>query len=67
MVLEQPFGMPQVINDGVSIARAIELPDLVENAGAQLIKEVAGKTNDTAGDGTTTATVLTRELVKCAG
>ena len=56
--------MPQVINDGVSIARAIELSDLIENAGAQLIKEVAGKTNDSAGDGTTTATVLTRELIK---
>lgn len=53
----------QVINDGVSIARAIELEDAIENAGAQLIKEVAGRTNDAAGDGTTTASVLARELI----
>lgn len=53
----------QVINDGVSIARAIELEDAVENAGAQLIKEVAGRTNDAAGDGTTTASVLAREMI----
>lgn len=51
MVLEQAYGVPQVINDGVSIARAIDLEDPVENAGAQLIKEVAGRTNDAAGDG----------------
>jgi chaperonin GroL len=63
VVLEQKFGVPQVINDGVSIARAIELPDPVENAGAQLIKEVAGRTNDSAGDGTTTASVLAREMI----
>jgi len=63
VVLEQSFGVPKVINDGVSIARAIELPDPVENAGAQLIKEVAGRTNDSAGDGTTTASVLARELI----
>lgn len=63
MVLEQKFGTPQVINDGVSIARAIELRDPVENAGAQLIKEVAGRTNDSAGDGTTTASVLAREMI----
>jgi chaperonin GroL len=62
-VLEQDYGVPQVINDGVSIARAIELEDPVENAGAQLIKEVAGRTNDSAGDGTTTATVLAREMI----
>ena len=54
----------QVINDGVTIARAIELPDPVENAGAQLIKEVAGRTNDSAGDGTTTASVLAREMIR---
>jgi len=53
----------QVINDGVSIARAIELEDALENAGAQLIKEVAGRTNDAAGDGTTTASVLAREMI----
>ncbi|KAG1651992.1 hypothetical protein FOA52_009247 [Chlamydomonas sp. UWO 241] len=63
VVLEQKFGVPLVINDGVSIARAIDLPDPVENAGAQLIKEVAGRTNDSAGDGTTTAAVLAREMV----
>jgi chaperonin GroL len=63
VVLEQKFGVPQVINDGVSIARAIELADPVENAGAQLIKEVAGRTNDSAGDGTTTAAVLAREMI----
>lgn len=63
VVLEQPYGVPQVINDGVSIARAIELEDAVENAGAQLIKEVAGRTNDAAGDGTTTASVLAREMI----
>jgi chaperonin GroL len=64
VVLEEKFGMPQVINDGVTIARAIELLDPVENAGAQLIKEVAGRTNDSAGDGTTTASVLAREMIK---
>jgi len=63
VVLEQPMGVPLVINDGVSIARAIELQDPVENAGAQLIKEVAGRTNDSAGDGTTTASVLAREMI----
>jgi chaperonin GroL len=63
VVLEQDYGVPQVINDGVSIARAIDLEDPVENAGAQLIKEVAGRTNDAAGDGTTTATVLAREMI----
>jgi hypothetical protein len=65
VVLGDKFGIPQVINDGVSIARAISLPDPAENAGAQLIKEVAGKTNDSAGDGTTTACVLARELIMC--
>lgn len=63
VVLEQSYSVPQVINDGVSIARAIELEDAVENAGAQLIKEVAGRTNDSAGDGTTTASVLAREMI----
>merc|ERR1712023_495490 len=64
VVVEEEYGMPLVINDGVTIARAIDLPDPVENAGAQLIKEVAGRTNDSAGDGTTTASILARELVK---
>lgn len=63
VVLEQSYGVPQVINDGVSIAKAIDLEDACENAGAQLIKEVAGRTNDAAGDGTTTAAVLARELI----
>ncbi|KAK9801314.1 hypothetical protein WJX73_000940 [Symbiochloris irregularis] len=63
VVLQQEYGVPQVINDGVSIARAITLEDPIENAGAQLIKEVAGRTNDAAGDGTTTASVLAREMI----
>lgn len=62
VVLDE-FGSPKVINDGVTIARAIELPDPMENAGAALIREVASKTNDSAGDGTTTASVLARELI----
>lgn len=57
------FELFQVVNDGVTIARAIELVDPIENAGVQLIKEVAGKTNDLAGDGTTTASVLAQEFV----
>ena len=64
VVLEQAYGVPQVINDGVSIARAIDLEDPVENAGAQLVKEVAGRTNDAAGDGTTTASVLARAMTR---
>ena len=64
VVLSEKTGMPQVINDGVTIARAIELTDPVQNAGAQLIKEVAGRTNDSAGDGTTTASVLAREMIR---
>ncbi|XP_030447891.1 ruBisCO large subunit-binding protein subunit alpha [Syzygium oleosum] len=63
VVLDE-FGNPKVVNDGVTIARAIELPDAMENAGAALIREVASKTNDSAGDGTTTASVLAREIIK---
>jgi len=63
-VVLEDFGAPKVINDGVTIARAIELPDAMENAGAALIREVASKTNDSAGDGTTTACVLAREMIK---
>ncbi|XP_068656255.1 ruBisCO large subunit-binding protein subunit alpha-like [Aristolochia californica] len=63
VVLDDPQ-IPKVINDGVTIAQAIELPDAVENAGAMLIQEVARKTNDSAGDGTTTAIILAREMVK---
>lgn len=63
VVLDE-FGNPKVVNDGVTIARAIELADPMENAGAALIREVASKTNDSAGDGTTTASVLAREIIK---
>ena len=58
VVLDKKFGAPLITNDGVTIARDIELEDPFENMGAQLVKEVATKTNDVAGDGTTTATVL---------
>ena len=58
VVLEKKYGSPMIINDGVTIAKEIELPDAMENTGAQLIKEVSIKTNDAAGDGTTTATIL---------
>ncbi|XWS74323.1 hypothetical protein CRYUN_Cryun02cG0205000 [Craigia yunnanensis] len=63
VVLDE-FGSPKVVNDGVTIARAIELPNAMENAGAALIREVASKTNDSAGDGTTTASVLAREIIR---
>src|SRR5246500_1654101 len=63
VVLEKKFGAPTITNDGVSIAREVELEDAFENMGAQLVKEVATKTNDVAGDGTTTATVLAQALV----
>ncbi|KAF8395253.1 hypothetical protein HHK36_019195 [Tetracentron sinense] len=63
VVLDE-YGSPKVVNDGVTIARAIELADAMENAGAALIREVASKTNDSAGDGTTTASVLAREIIK---
>lgn len=63
VVLDE-FGSPKVVNDGVTIARAIELADAMENAGAALIREVASKTNDSAGDGTTTASILAREIIK---
>lgn len=64
VVLEKKYGAPQIVNDGVTIAKEIELEDNMENAGAQLIKEVATKTNDVAGDGTTTAAVLAQAIVK---
>ena len=64
VVLDKKFGAPMIINDGVSIAKEIELEDRFENMGAQLLKEVATKTNDVAGDGTTTATVLAQALVR---
>jgi chaperonin GroEL len=64
VVLDKKFGAPTITNDGVTIAREIELEDAYENMGAQLVKEVATKTNDVAGDGTTTATVLAQALVR---
>lgn len=64
VVLEKSFGAPTITNDGVSIAREVELEDPFENMGAQLLKEVATKTNDVAGDGTTTATVLAQAMVR---
>jgi len=63
VVLDKPYGAPLITNDGVTIAKEIELEDAFENMGAQLVKEVATKTNDVAGDGTTTATVLTQAMV----
>jgi chaperonin GroEL len=64
VILEKKFGSPLITNDGVTIAREIELEDGFENMGAQLVKEVATKTNDIAGDGTTTATVLAQSIIK---
>ena len=64
VVLEKKYGSPLIINDGVTIAKEIELEDAEENVGAQLIKEVATKTNDVAGDGTTTATLLAQKLIR---
>ncbi|MFR1787194.1 MAG: TCP-1/cpn60 chaperonin family protein [Ruthenibacterium lactatiformans] len=63
VVLGKKFGAPVITNDGVTIAKEIELKDQFENMGAQLVREVATKTNDAAGDGTTTATVLAQALV----
>lgn len=64
VVLDKKFGSPLITNDGVTIAREIELPDPFENMGAQLVKEVATKTNDVAGDGTTTATILAQAIIR---
>src|SRR5919202_2956772 len=63
VVLEKKFGSPTIVNDGVTIAKEIEVEDHFENMGAQLVREVASKTNDVAGDGTTTATVLAQSIV----
>ena len=64
VVLDKKFGAPLITNDGVTIAREIELEDPYENMGAQLVKEVATKTNDVAGDGTTTATLLAQAIIR---
>ncbi|TQV60283.1 molecular chaperone GroEL, partial [Xanthomonas perforans] len=64
VVLEKSFGAPTITKDGVSVAKEIELADKFENMGAQMVKEVASKTNDNAGDGTTTATVLAQALIR---
>ena len=64
VVLDRSFGSPTVTKDGVSVAKEIELKDKYENIGAQLVKEVASKTSDAAGDGTTTATVLAQSIVE---
>ncbi|MBR7073542.1 MAG: chaperonin GroEL, partial [Oscillospiraceae bacterium] len=63
VVLDKKYGTPLITNDGVTIAKEIELEDAFENMGAQLIKEVSTKTNDVAGDGTTTATVLAQAMI----
>lgn len=64
VVLDKKFGSPLITNDGVTIAKEIELEDAFENMGAQLVKEVATKTNDVAGDGTTTATLLAQAIIR---
>src|SRR5471030_2576595 len=64
VVIEKKFGAPQVTKDGVTVAKEIELEDPIENMGAQLVREVASKTSDIAGDGTTTATVLAQAIVR---
>jgi chaperonin GroEL len=62
VVIDKKFGAPNITKDGVTVAKEIELKDPIENMGAQLVKEVASKTNDIAGDGTTTATVLAQAI-----
>ena len=64
VVLDKKFGSPLITNDGVTIAKEVELEDAFENMGAQLVKEVATKTNDVAGDGTTTATLLAQAMIR---
>ena len=64
VIISKAFGGPQISKDGVTVAKEIELEDPLENMGAQMVKEVASKTNDIAGDGTTTATVLAQAIVK---
>jgi chaperonin GroEL len=64
VVLSQPWGAPKITKDGVTVAKSIELPDRFENMGAQMVREVASKTADVAGDGTTTATVLAQSIYR---
>src|ERR1700709_1718420 len=64
VVIEKKFGSPTITNDGVDVPKEIELPDGLENMGAQMVKEVASKTSDVAGDGTTTATVLAQAIFR---
>jgi chaperonin GroEL len=64
VVIEKSFGAPRITKDGVTVAKEIELADKFENMGAQMVREVASKTNDVAGDGTTTATVLAQAIVR---
>src|SRR5574337_293265 len=64
VVLERSFGAPTVTKDGVTVAKEIELKDKIENLGAQMVKEVASKTSDVAGDGTTTATILAQSIYR---
>ncbi|WP_322777605.1 TCP-1/cpn60 chaperonin family protein, partial [Candidatus Megaera venefica] len=64
VAIEQSFGAPRVTKDGVTVAKAVELKDAMQNLGAQLVKSVASKTADVAGDGTTTATILTQAIVQ---
>jgi len=63
VIIEKKFGAPQITKDGVTVAKEVDLEDPIENVGAQMVKEVASKTNDDAGDGTTTATVLAQSIV----
>ena len=63
VVLESKYGSPKIVNDGVTIAREVELEDPVENIGAKLVRQAASRTNDTAGDGTTTACVLSAAFI----
>lgn len=63
VVLETKYGSPKIVNDGVTVAREVELEDPVENIGAKLVRQAASKTNDTAGDGTTTATILSAAFI----
>src|SRR6201990_652915 len=67
VVIEKSFGAPRITKDGVTVAKEIELEDKFENMGAQMLREVASKTNDIAGDGTTTATVLAQAIVREGG